>query len=408
MSIVFGIDVSSRDSSVCVLQSGVTREYKITNDTIGFKTLLIDLKEYAEHPQIILEATGVYSRRITRFLDEYDYDYVLLNPLKAKKEINQGLRRNKTDRNDAYHLALAQDRNQHQPNRKEPEAYHQLQSLSRAYEELTHDIVSSKNRLHKYLQLTFPELETIFNNSRGVNYWYLVELFPHCQDVRNLDVSTIAKQIKDFKGYGINRAQKLAIKLKHLADLAYPAVDQDDPERDEVVYYANRLLRLTADRERRSEAMIKLAKTLPNRDLEILMSIPGIAEITAVRILAELGDIRRFSNPNKINAFVGIDPGRYQSGEKDSSLRISKHGNAVARKILYRAIGQIDLAAKTSPCHIADYYERKKQFSQTKGFKKIAIASIHKLLRTVYILIITDQMYDYNVANNNQKDFCRN
>ncbi|PAL19356.1 IS110 family transposase, partial [Acetobacter syzygii] len=128
----------------------------------------------------------------------------------------------------------------------------QLQSLSRAYEELTHDIISSKNRLHKYLQLTFPELETIFNNSRGVNYWYLVELFPHCQDVRNLEVSTIAKQIKDFKGYGINRAQKLAIKLKHLADLAYPAVDQDDPERDEVVYYANRLLRLTADRERRS------------------------------------------------------------------------------------------------------------------------------------------------------------
>jgi len=44
MSIVFGIDVSSRDSSVCVLQSGVTREYKITNDTIGFKTLLIALK----------------------------------------------------------------------------------------------------------------------------------------------------------------------------------------------------------------------------------------------------------------------------------------------------------------------------------------------------------------------------
>ncbi|MGA3473047.1 IS110 family transposase, partial [Lactiplantibacillus plantarum] len=341
-------------------------------------------------------------------LDEYDYDYVLLNPLKAKKEINQGLRRNKTDRNDAYHLALAQDQNQHQPNRKEPDVYHQLQSLSRAYEELTHDIISSKNRLHKYLQLTFPELGTIFNNSRGVNYWYLVELFPHCQDVRNLEVSTIAKQIKDFKGYGINRAQKLAIKLKHLADLAYPAVDQDDPERDEVVYYANRLLRLTADRERRSEEMIKLAKTLPNRDLEILMSIPGIAEITAVRILAELGDIRRFSNPNKINAFVGIDPGRYQSGEKDSSLRISKHGNAVARKILYRAIGQIDLAAKTSPCHIADYYERKKQFSQTKGFKKIAIASIHKLLRTIYILIITDQMYDYNVANNNQKDFCRN
>ncbi len=103
-----------------------------------------------------------------------------------------------------------------------------------------------------------------------------------------------------------------------------------------------------------------------------------------------------------------IDPGRYQSGEMDSNLSITKHGNAVARKLLYRAIGQIDNAAKTNPCHIADYYESKKLSSQTKGFKKIAIASIHKLIRTIYALIINDQPYDYNVATHNQKDFSRN
>ncbi|KAB1963181.1 hypothetical protein F8251_10920, partial [Lactobacillus crispatus] len=44
----------------------------------------------------------------------------------------------------------------------------------------------------------------------------------------------------------------------------------------------------------------------------------------------------------------------------------------------------------TNPCHIADYYESKKLSSQTKGFKKIAIASIHKLIRTIYALIIRD------------------
>lgn len=62
--------------------------------------------------------------------------------------------------------------------------------------------------------------------------------------------------------------------------------------------------------------MIKLAKTLPNRDLEILMSIPGIAEITAVRILAELGDIRRFSNPNKINDFLVLIQVDINQGKK--------------------------------------------------------------------------------------------
>ncbi len=55
--------------------------------------------------------------------------------------------------------------------------------------------------------------------------------------------------------------------------------------------------------------MVKLAKSLSNHDLENLESIPGFAQTIAVRILAELGDIRRFSSPNKINAFIGIDPG---------------------------------------------------------------------------------------------------
>lgn len=151
--------------------------------------------------------------------------------------------------------------------------------------------------------------------------------------------------------------------------------------------------------------MVKPAKSLPNHDLANLESILGFAQTTAVRILAELSDIRRFSSPNKINAFIGIDPGRYQSGEMDASLIITKHGNV---KLLYRAIGQIDLASKTKACHIADYYESKKLSSQTKGFKKIAIASIHKLIRTIYALIINEHLYDYDVATYNQKDFDSN
>ena len=149
--------------------------------------------------------------------------------------------------------------------------------------------------------------------------------------------------------------------------------------------------------------MIKLAEALPNNDLRNLESIPGFAQATAVRVLAELGDVRRFANPGKINAFIGIDPGRYQSGEKDASLSISKRGNAITRKLLYRAIGQIANAARTNPCHIADYYESKKRSLQTKGFKKIAIASVSRLIRTIYALIVNDQTYDYDVAKQNQK-----
>ena len=78
----------------------------------------------------------------------------------------------------------------------------------------------------------------------------------------------------------------------------------------------------------------------------------------------------------------------------DSNLSIAKHGNAIAHILFYRAIGQIDNAAKTNPCHTAAYYKTKKLSSQPIGFKNIAIVSIHKLIRTIYTLIINDELYN--------------
>src|SRR5699024_11766362 len=57
---------------------------------------------------------------------------------------------------------------------------------------------------------------------------------------------------------------------------------------------------------------------------ESLESIPVFAQNMAVRVLAELGDVRRFSNLNKISVFIGIDRERYQSGEMNSKFKRSE------------------------------------------------------------------------------------
>lgn len=408
MKVIFGIDVSKSTSTVCTLINDIKTITTITNDRPGFLQLLNDLKAFAQHPQIIFEATGVYSRRLQTFLDDYGYGYVVLNPLKAKKEMDLGLRHNKTDRTDAYHLALIQKLYHHPVSQLQAEQYHQLNALSRFYDQLTTDIVMAKKRLHKVLQFTFPEIESLFSTAKGFNYWSIVKMYPHCELVNVSTKLEIYNKLIELPGFQDKKAKKFASNLISLARKAYPVASCNSVESDETRYYAQRLIDLNNQRQDLVNQMVKIAKNLPNRDLEILESIPGIAQTTAVRILGELGNLRRFSNPNKINAFIGIDPGRYQSGEMDSSLSITKHGNAVARKILYRAIGQIDQASKTQSCHIADYYENKKLSSQTIGFKKIAIASIHKLIRTMYALISNDQLYDYDVAKHNQKDFYRN
>ena len=84
MRAVFGIDVSKTSSEVAILVNGEkVHGYTILNDAIGFNRLLGDLKT-VHNPEIIFEATGVYSRRLQTFLEEYSYAYTWLNPLEAR------------------------------------------------------------------------------------------------------------------------------------------------------------------------------------------------------------------------------------------------------------------------------------------------------------------------------------
>lgn len=63
MRVVFGIDVSKASSEVAILVNGEkVHGYTMPNDALGFNRLLEDLK-IVSNPEIVFEATGVYSRR---------------------------------------------------------------------------------------------------------------------------------------------------------------------------------------------------------------------------------------------------------------------------------------------------------------------------------------------------------
>lgn len=87
MRVVFGIDVSKASSEVAILVNGdKVHGYTIPNDSIGFNRLLGDLKTVS-NPEIVFEATGVYSRRLQAFLEDNSYAYTRLNPLAAKSNL---------------------------------------------------------------------------------------------------------------------------------------------------------------------------------------------------------------------------------------------------------------------------------------------------------------------------------
>lgn len=399
MRTVFGIDVSKASSEVAIVINGEKiHGYTMPNDAIGFTRLLDDLKT-VQKPEIIFEATGVYSRRLQAFLEENGYAYTQLNPLEDKKQLDS-LRVRKTDKIDAETLAISQFVLNRKPTYIQEEVYQELRDLSRFYQNLTEDIVRTKNRLHKVLQVTFPEMENILSTPTREQYWNLVMTFPYKDFVLELSKDELLEGIRQSTSKRISdkRVAYLAQKLAALANQSYCAVKKNSPILEEVRYYAKELLRLSEQRQAVLEQMVELAQPLP--EYEILLSIPGIAETTATSMIGELEDIRRFQSANQINAFIGIDLRHYESGNFLVKEHITKRGNPYARKILFKCIHNIAAASHTNPCHIEDFYEKRKRQSQTTSTKPHTIASIHRLIRTMYYLITHNKLYDYTSTQN--------
>ena len=399
MRTVFGIDVSKASSEVAIVINGEKiHGYTMPNDAIGFTRLLDDLKN-VQKPEIIFEATGVYSRRLQAFLEENGYAYTQLNPLEAKKQLDS-LRVRKTDKIDAETLAISQFVLNRKPTYIQEEVYQELRDLSRFYQNLTEDIVRTKNRLHKVLQVTFPEMENILSTPTREQYWNLVMTFPYKDFVLELSKDEPLEGIRQSTSKRISnkRVAYLAQKLAALANQSYCAVKKNSPILEEVRYYAKELLRLSEQRQAVLEQMVELAQPLP--EYEILLSIPGIAETTATSMIGELEDIRRFQSANQINAFIGIDLRHYESGNFLVKEHITKRGNPYARKILFKCIHNIAAASHTNHCHIEDFYEKRKRQSQTTSTKPHTIASIHRLIRTMYYLITHNKLYDYTSTQN--------
>lgn len=396
MRTIIGLDISKATATLSVAtDSKITYESTITLDTIGFNQLKAIADAYSS-VEIVFEATGVYSRRLERFLLDQGLVYHILNPLVAKKRLDDGSRFRKNDVRDARGLALTEFVKQPIPfaPRFINPVYRELMDLSRYYDQQTEDIKRERNRLHKVLQLTFPSFdqEIDLDSQSGLA---VLQLFPHPQRMRDLTLSDIQQQIIDLalRGIGPSRSATLAKRLWRARALAYPAVEADSFVVVQLQEHVKTIFRLLNQRGTVINKMVELASDLP--EYAILQSIPGIGENTAVRIIGEIGDVRRFEKRSQINSFIGIDLTEIQSGDYTAQRRITKHGNPHARKLLYwTVINMVNSTAK--PNHIRDYYIKRQETAPRR--KPLLVSCMDRLIKTIHYLINTNQLYAYELA----------
>lgn len=159
---VAGIDVSKRFSDMCVLSpdNKIFAQEKIYHDetSINRANALLQKAEqlFSSKPVIVMESTSHYHLILFQFFSDRGYDVIVVNPRQSNSMKDFSIRKRKTDRVDAFKLAMMYRTKTLRPSRIPQTAMRALRQLCRERVEFLNDITRYKNRLTALLDQSFP------------------------------------------------------------------------------------------------------------------------------------------------------------------------------------------------------------------------------------------------------------
>jgi hypothetical protein len=128
---------------------------------------------------------------------------------------------------------------------------------------------------------------------------------------------------------------------------------------------------------------------LARPEVRRLMTIPGIDATVALSLVAAVGDFTRFRTPDRLVAYLGLNPRVRQSGGQPATHgRITKAGRAHARGMMVEAAW----AASKTPGPLRAFYQRVKA---RRGMQIAVVATARKLTVLCWHLIVKNQDYAF-------------
>lgn len=374
-----GLDVASEKHDCCILneKKRILQSFSISNSSVGFDSLLAALAEFSsDEVKIGLEATGIYSENLSVFLRRKGFNVTTINPLLIKKhQCATTLRKTKTDKADAKGIALFIAEEGFQPDL--PISYHiqELKSLTRARFSVVQDRSALKNKVKRLVVLLFPELLGEFTDIFGSSATALLKQYPSAAKLAACHCDTLAALLRKTSRGRFGRA-----KAEHLKQLAQNSVGNHSAARAMELRMLLKRIDLLSEQIDEYDSQIKVI--MGQIDSPIL-SIPGIGyTLGAIIIIAEIGNISRFSSPAKLLAFAGLEPSIYQSGKFiPTSGKMVKRGSPFLRWALLQAAGYAPNYSSTFALY------RAKKIAEGKPTAVVRSHVAKKLVRIIYSLL---------------------
>ena len=382
--IYVGIDIAKHNHFASALSSDgevLIEPFEFYNDGDGFNMLISALDSLESDNIIIgLESTAHYGDNLVRFLVASDYKVCVLNPIKTSTMRKNNIRKTKTDKVDTFIIAktLMMQQSLRFVTLEDVDVM-DLKELGRFRMKAIKQRTRLKIQLTSYMDKTFPELEKFFKSGLHQKSVYaLLKEAPTPEAIASMHMTHLANLLKVTSHGHVGKDQ-----ARELRVLAKRSVGQSDGALSLRITQAIEQIELLDKQLDRIETdMTDIVKCM----FSLIMTIPGIGYVNGGMILGEIGNIHRFSNPQKLLAYAGLDPTVYQSGNFTAKrTRMSKRGSKALRYALINAAHNV---VKNNATFKA-YYDAKRAEGKTHYNALGHCAG--KLVRVIW-KILTDEV----------------
>ena len=396
-----GIDVSKNKSTITIQRPGgeiLIAPHDIQHTRASINSLINEIKMLDGETKVCMECTGRYYEPMATWLSSSGIFVSTVNPVLIKSFSDDSLRSPKTDKADSQKIAryALNYWSNLKPYNSVDETRNQLKTMNRQFSFYMDLKTAMKNNLISLLDQTFPNANTFFDSptrNDGSQKWVdFVYTYWHVECVTGKSLSTFTEHYQNWcnrKGYNFSttKAERIYFHAKELI-----AIFPKDDSTKSIIHQAIELLNSTSKIvEGLRSKMNETAALLP--EYPIVMNMNGVGPTLGPQLIAEIGDITRFTKRSALTAFAGVDPGNNESGKYvQKSVPTSKKGSPHLRKTLFQIM---DGLIKRSSEGDAVYDFMSKKRAQGKPYYVYMTAGANKFLR-----IYCGRVNEYLNSNN--------
>ena len=385
--------------------SFVGKPFKIIHSDSRSRDLAVTkIKEaqetYSLKSRCFLESTGIYHIPLLCFLRDKGFDCSVINPIITKNSTNINIRKLHNDKFDSKKAALVGLNVSLKTSILPDDSVVDLRNLVRDYYYFKDLQSAVALKLTAELKVSFPAYAKVFSKVTTQSSLKLLSSYPLPGDMLAAskdDIVDIIRSTARFgEAYALRKYDAIITAAQDAAVFGRALPSNAVRIRLYIDTYQEYQKHLDALLKALHETVEELQDTLIYDQICLLQSLRGIGFLSAVVLIAEMGNFQLFSSPKKLYAYFGLDPAVKQSGKLNGDkVHMSKRGSSLARRVLHMAAlnnVKVDKGSSTPVNPVVyDYYIRK-----CSGKKKsVAMGAVmHKVCNIIFAMLRDNKPFE--------------